>query len=124
MAESLFRATEEEKLEILSKYQAFVFDMDGTLWRGTQLIAGAAEVLDLLRYQVLARGGLDRFHACCHDGVLGPHTLPLSWQHHLTYRCVTSSTGKEGFLCDQQLHTEPAGIPEEMPVFRPEGFSG
>jgi phosphoglycolate phosphatase-like HAD superfamily hydrolase len=64
MAESLFRATEEEKLEILSKYQAFVFDMDGTLWRGTQLIAGAAEVLDLLRYQVLARGGLDRFHAC------------------------------------------------------------
>lgn len=52
MAEYLIRATEEEKLEILSKYQAFVFDLDGTLWKGTQLISGAAEVLDLLRYQV------------------------------------------------------------------------
>lgn len=52
MSESLLRATEEEKLEILNKYSAFVFDLDGTLWKGTDLVPGAAEVLELLRYQV------------------------------------------------------------------------
>lgn len=54
MAEALMRATEEEKLELLAKYSAFVFDLDGTLWCGTALVPGAAEVLDLLRYQVKA----------------------------------------------------------------------
>ena len=52
MAEALLRATEEEKLELLQKYSAFVFDLDGTLWCGTALVHGASEVLDLLRYQV------------------------------------------------------------------------
>lgn len=47
----LARATEEEKLAILNKYSVFVFDLDGTLWKGTTLIPGAAEVLELLRYQ-------------------------------------------------------------------------
>ena len=62
MADSLLRATEEEKLEILSRYAAFVFDLDGTLWKGTELIPGASEVLDLLRYQV---GDLDLL-PCAH----------------------------------------------------------
>ena len=52
MSESLLRATEEEKLEILQKHSAFVFDLDGTLWKGTDLVPGASEVLELLRYQV------------------------------------------------------------------------
>jgi hypothetical protein len=34
------------------RYDAWVFDLDGTLWRGQQLIEGAAEALQLLRNQV------------------------------------------------------------------------
>ncbi len=60
MAEALLRATEEEKLELLQKYSAFVFDLDGTLWCGTALVPGASEVLDLLRYQVEQALGNDK----------------------------------------------------------------
>eukprot|EP00195_Chlamydomonas_chlamydogama_P005338 CAMPEP_0202890220 /NCGR_PEP_ID=MMETSP1392-20130828/715_1 /ASSEMBLY_ACC=CAM_ASM_000868 /TAXON_ID=225041 /ORGANISM="Chlamydomonas chlamydogama, Strain SAG 11-48b" /LENGTH=310 /DNA_ID=CAMNT_0049573757 /DNA_START=74 /DNA_END=1006 /DNA_ORIENTATION=+ len=49
-ASSLQPITEDEKLEMIQKYQAFVFDLDGTLWKGSTLIKGATELLDLLRY--------------------------------------------------------------------------
>ena len=72
MSESLLRATEEEKLEILQKYSAFVFDLDGTLWKGTDLVPGASEVLELLRYQVGSRSEnpvwvWDTSQVTCHD---------------------------------------------------------
>ncbi|KAG1654950.1 hypothetical protein FOA52_003271 [Chlamydomonas sp. UWO 241] len=43
-------ANEDDKLDIMDKYAAFVFDLDGTLWTGDTLIAGAQEVVDLLRF--------------------------------------------------------------------------
>lgn len=42
--------TEAQKLEMINKYEAFCFDLDGTLWMGNTVIPGAAEVIDLLRY--------------------------------------------------------------------------
>ena len=32
-------------------YDAFIFDLDGTIWRGKDVIKGVPEVLDLLRSQ-------------------------------------------------------------------------
>ncbi|KAL6748909.1 HAD-like domain-containing protein [Haematococcus lacustris] len=44
-------AGDQEKLAIFAQHDGFVFDLDGTVWRGTQLIPGAAEVISLLRQQ-------------------------------------------------------------------------
>jgi hypothetical protein len=38
-------------------YDTWVFDCDGTLWRGNTLIDGAKEALQLLRDQVGGLGG-------------------------------------------------------------------
>ncbi|GAX82325.1 hypothetical protein CEUSTIGMA_g9754.t1 [Chlamydomonas eustigma] len=51
MAHAPLKASDDCKLEILHKHSAFIFDLDGTIWKGTQLIPGASEVLNLLRYQ-------------------------------------------------------------------------
>eukprot|EP00197_Chlamydomonas_leiostraca_P003579 CAMPEP_0202877670 /NCGR_PEP_ID=MMETSP1391-20130828/31010_1 /ASSEMBLY_ACC=CAM_ASM_000867 /TAXON_ID=1034604 /ORGANISM="Chlamydomonas leiostraca, Strain SAG 11-49" /LENGTH=317 /DNA_ID=CAMNT_0049559749 /DNA_START=77 /DNA_END=1030 /DNA_ORIENTATION=+ len=45
------RAGDAEKLHLLKNYDGFIFDLDGTLWKGSTLIPGAKEVLDLLRAQ-------------------------------------------------------------------------
>ena len=37
--------------ELLDKYDTWMFDCDGVLWRGDGLIDGAAEVLKILRSQ-------------------------------------------------------------------------
>eukprot|EP00798_Chlamydomonas_sp_ICE-L_P028985 gene28985-32174_t len=42
--------TEQEKMDLINKYEAFVFDLDGTLWTGNVAVPGASEVVDLLRY--------------------------------------------------------------------------
>ncbi|KAF5839372.1 HAD-like domain-containing protein [Dunaliella salina] len=44
-------ASDEEKLSVLQKFAGFIFDLDGTVWYGNNLIPGAAEVLELLRQQ-------------------------------------------------------------------------
>lgn len=43
------KATEEDKLQLLQKYDAWVFDLDGTLWKGNTLIDGVVQVLSLLK---------------------------------------------------------------------------
>ena len=35
--------------DLLDKYETWLFDCDGVLWRGSTLIDGAAEFLQLLR---------------------------------------------------------------------------
>jgi len=37
--------------ELLDKYDTWMFDCDGVLWRGDGLIDGAADVLQILRSQ-------------------------------------------------------------------------
>ena len=41
----------ERYQELLDKYDTWMFDCDGVLWRGDRLIDGAVEVLQLLRSQ-------------------------------------------------------------------------
>ncbi|PWN91818.1 putative 4-nitrophenylphosphatase [Acaromyces ingoldii] len=41
--------TKEEYADLLSRYDAFLFDCDGVLWSGDDLIPGAKEVLSKLR---------------------------------------------------------------------------
>jgi len=41
----------ERYQELLDKYDTWMFDCDGVLWRGDRLIDGAAEVLHILRSQ-------------------------------------------------------------------------
>lgn len=38
-----------EYAELLDKHDTWLFDCDGVLWRGDQLIEGVTEVLDMLR---------------------------------------------------------------------------
>ena len=38
-----------EYAKLLDKYDTWLFDCDGVLWRGDQLIEGVTEVLDMLR---------------------------------------------------------------------------
>ena len=35
--------------ELIEKYDTFLFDCDGVLWKGEQVIQGAAEVMGYLR---------------------------------------------------------------------------
>ena len=41
----------ERYKELLDKYDTWMFDCDGVLWRGDGLIDGAMEVLQILRTQ-------------------------------------------------------------------------
>eukprot|EP00878_Enallax_costatus_P003473 GHUV01003686.1.p1 GENE.GHUV01003686.1~~GHUV01003686.1.p1 ORF type:complete len:326 (+),score=73.40 GHUV01003686.1:386-1363(+) len=43
------RCSDEDMLGMLQDYDCWVFDLDGTIWRGNELIDGAVEVLQLLR---------------------------------------------------------------------------
>lgn len=38
-----------EYANLLDNYDTWLFDCDGVLWRGDQLIEGVTEVLDMLR---------------------------------------------------------------------------
>ena len=38
-----------EYAKLLDNYDTWLFDCDGVLWRGDQLIEGVTEVLDMLR---------------------------------------------------------------------------
>ena len=42
-------STTKDYQELLDKYDTWLFDCDGVLWRGTTLIDGAKEFLQLLR---------------------------------------------------------------------------
>ena len=42
-------ASQEDMRAMLAAYDAWVFDCDGTLWKGSELIAGCKEALQLLR---------------------------------------------------------------------------
>ncbi|KAG2448804.1 hypothetical protein HYH02_006155 [Chlamydomonas schloesseri] len=44
------KASDRDKLEAFQQYDAWVFDLDGTLWKGSTLIPGAKEFVELLRY--------------------------------------------------------------------------
>jgi len=39
----------DEYAKLLDKYDTWLFDCDGVLWRGDHLIEGVTEVLDMLR---------------------------------------------------------------------------
>ena len=39
----------QDYASLLSKYDTWMFDCDGVLWRGDHLIDGAVQVLDMLR---------------------------------------------------------------------------
>eukprot|EP00199_Chlamydomonas_sp_CCMP681_P001732 CAMPEP_0119104396 /NCGR_PEP_ID=MMETSP1180-20130426/2619_1 /TAXON_ID=3052 ORGANISM="Chlamydomonas cf sp, Strain CCMP681" /NCGR_SAMPLE_ID=MMETSP1180 /ASSEMBLY_ACC=CAM_ASM_000741 /LENGTH=380 /DNA_ID=CAMNT_0007089139 /DNA_START=14 /DNA_END=1157 /DNA_ORIENTATION=- len=43
------KASDQALMALLNTYDAFAFDLDGTIWKGNTLIPGAKEVLDLLR---------------------------------------------------------------------------
>ncbi|KAG2501207.1 hypothetical protein HYH03_001020 [Edaphochlamys debaryana] len=43
------KATDEDKLKCFQQYEAFIFDLDGTLWKGSALLPGAKEFVELLR---------------------------------------------------------------------------
>jgi ribonucleotide monophosphatase NagD (HAD superfamily) len=45
-------ASVEKLLSIVTDCQAFLFDLDGTIWKGNSVIKGAKEVLELLRLHV------------------------------------------------------------------------
>ena len=50
MSESYKKLNEpREYAELVDKYDTWLFDCDGVLWRGTTLIDGAKEFLELLR---------------------------------------------------------------------------
>eukprot|EP00201_Polytomella_parva_P003225 CAMPEP_0175082998 /NCGR_PEP_ID=MMETSP0052_2-20121109/27089_1 /TAXON_ID=51329 ORGANISM="Polytomella parva, Strain SAG 63-3" /NCGR_SAMPLE_ID=MMETSP0052_2 /ASSEMBLY_ACC=CAM_ASM_000194 /LENGTH=255 /DNA_ID=CAMNT_0016354301 /DNA_START=28 /DNA_END=792 /DNA_ORIENTATION=+ len=46
----LTKATELDKVNMFEKYEAFLFDLDGTVWKGNHVIPGVTDVLELLRY--------------------------------------------------------------------------
>ncbi|KXZ46484.1 hypothetical protein GPECTOR_43g920 [Gonium pectorale] len=46
---SVKKATEQEKLQAFQHYEAFIFDLDGTIWKGSSLVPGAKEFVELLR---------------------------------------------------------------------------
>ena len=55
----------DEYAKLLDKYDTWLFDCDGVLWRGDQLIEGVTEVLDMLRRRsmfVVFLGHLVFFH--------------------------------------------------------------
>ena len=41
--------SQEQYAALLERYDTWMFDCDGVLWRGDHLIDGAVEVLDILR---------------------------------------------------------------------------
>lgn len=43
--------TPEEYASLLSLYDTWLFDCDGVLWNGDELIDGAVQVLEMLRRQ-------------------------------------------------------------------------
>ncbi|GFR42429.1 hypothetical protein Agub_g3334 [Astrephomene gubernaculifera] len=43
------KATDQDKLAAFQAYDAWVFDLDGTIWKGSTLIPGAKEFIELLR---------------------------------------------------------------------------
>jgi 4-nitrophenyl phosphatase len=44
-------SSKEEYSDLISKYETFLFDCDGVLWSGDDLIPGATDVLEKLRSQ-------------------------------------------------------------------------
>ncbi|KAG2499340.1 hypothetical protein HYH03_002916 [Edaphochlamys debaryana] len=46
---SIPKATDAQKLELLSKVKCFIFDCDGVIWLGDKVIDGVPETLDMLR---------------------------------------------------------------------------
>jgi len=46
---SLRPSSAQDFTSLLSKYDTWMFDCDGVLWRGDRLIDGAVQVLDMLR---------------------------------------------------------------------------
>ncbi|GIL45828.1 hypothetical protein Vafri_2967 [Volvox africanus] len=49
MVVSIKKATDQEKLAAFQNYDAWVFDLDGTIWKGSGLVPGAKEFIELLR---------------------------------------------------------------------------
>lgn len=49
MPGTMRKATDADKLQMFQKYDAFLFDLDGTLWKGSQLIPGAVEFIETLK---------------------------------------------------------------------------
>ncbi|EFJ52521.1 hypothetical protein VOLCADRAFT_72753 [Volvox carteri f. nagariensis] len=49
MASTMNKATDQDKLAAFQNYDAWVFDLDGTIWKGSGLIPGAKEFIELLR---------------------------------------------------------------------------
>uniref|UniRef100_A0A383VYD3 Phosphoglycolate phosphatase n=2 Tax=Tetradesmus obliquus TaxID=3088 RepID=A0A383VYD3_TETOB len=43
------RCSTEDMLQLLQDYDCWVFDLDGTIWRGNEVIEGVLEALELLR---------------------------------------------------------------------------
>eukprot|EP00892_Ulva_mutabilis_P002659 jgi/Ulvmu1/12394/UM009_0040.1 len=43
------KASDEDKLALVNKVEAFIFDCDGVIWRGDTLIPDVPETLDMLR---------------------------------------------------------------------------
>ena len=46
---SVHISSPDEYAKLLDKYDTWLFDCDGVLWRGDHLIEGVTEVLDMLR---------------------------------------------------------------------------
>lgn len=51
MASICHLRTPEEYASLLSLYDTWLFDCDGVLWNGDELIDGAVQVLEMLRQQ-------------------------------------------------------------------------
>jgi hypothetical protein len=46
---SIHLSTPEDYKALLDKFETWIFDCDGVLWRGDELIDGVVEVLHMLR---------------------------------------------------------------------------
>ena len=45
----IFLNTKEEYETLVDKFDTFMFDCDGVIWRGDRLVPGAREILTILR---------------------------------------------------------------------------
>lgn len=96
---SVPKATDEDKLKIIANYDGFIFDLDGTLWRGSTLIDGAKEVIDLLRAQVsgtdvscMQINGVKCIPgmASCHNIVTFALVVQAGMQHYMVHPRLTA----------------------------------
>lgn len=108
------RATEEQKAALLAAYDCFVFDLDGTLWKGDVVIDGALDVVKHLQVRHTAPSAIKHVYD---QNQCGPWLTWLTPSHGLQALgkdviYVTNNSTKSRAACAKKLRA--LGFPVQV----------